>query len=118
MTTNCQPDGIYSSLAGDEDLADLVEVFVEEVAIRIDTLNQAAQKSDWTLVERYAHQLKGALGSYGFDTVMPLAQDLEMATRQHLPEAKILEALKGLSEMCTKIQAGQPKTLSVTQPSM
>lgn len=106
MKTNCQTSQIYSSMAGDEDLADLVEVFVGEIPNRVEALNAAASLQDWKSVERYAHQLKGALGSYGFGTVMPFAQDLEAITREGKPEAEIVAALKQLESMCERISSG------------
>lgn len=93
-------------MAGDEDLADLVEVFVGEIPNRVEALNAAASLQDWKSVERYAHQLKGALGSYGFGTVMPFAQDLEAITREGKPEAEIVAALKQLESMCERISSG------------
>jgi len=106
MKTQCQTSQIHSSLAGDEDLAELVEVFVGEIPNRIEALNGAAEQKDWKSVERFAHQLKGALGSYGFGTVMPFAQDLETMTREGKPETEIVAALKQLESMCERIHSG------------
>lgn len=106
MKTKCQTSPIYSSLAGDEDLAELVEVFVGEIPNRIAALNEAADKQDWKSVERFAHQLKGALGSYGFGTAMPLAQDLETIAHEGRPGAEIVAALKELESMCERISSG------------
>lgn len=112
MTAAPGSNVIYSTLATDEDVAELVEMFVVEVPQRMESLQKAAEQKDWESVERYAHQLKGALGSYGFGTVMPFAQDLEMATKDHLPPPVILQALQGLGEMCSRIQAGFPNGYS------
>ncbi|MFO0884982.1 MAG: Hpt domain-containing protein [Pirellulales bacterium] len=106
MKTQCQTSQIYSSMAGDEDLAELVEVFVGEIPNRIATLKEAADKQDWKSVERFAHQLKGALGSYGFGTVMPFAQDLETIAHDGRPDAEIVAALKQLESMCERISSG------------
>ncbi len=68
---------LYSSLATDPDLAELVEIFVESLPERVETLKQAFDQGDWETLRRTAHQLKGAAGSYGFDPLSPSAAKLE-----------------------------------------
>ncbi len=68
---------IHSTFAADESMAELVEMFVEEIPARIETLLQAFQAEDMELLHRTAHQLKGAFGSYGFDVATEPARRLE-----------------------------------------
>ena len=53
-------DPIYSRLADDLDLRDIVEMFVEEMPGRVETLLNQLESADWDGLRRTTHQLKGA----------------------------------------------------------
>ena len=79
---------VYSRLAGDPDLREIVDLFVEEMPERVAPC--------WTNLgpglggpRRTAHQLKGAAGSYGFDAISPCAGRVEAAVRDGEPEERI-----------------------------
>ena len=101
---------IYSSLGGDPDLGELVEMFVEEVPDRIATLNEAFSSKDLEGLQRTAHQMKGAGQSYGFDILTPLAAALEYAVRDNEPEEAILKTLDALIDACQRVCAGEPSS--------
>jgi hypothetical protein len=89
---------VYSHLAADPDLGELVEMFVREMPDRINALETQARSRNWQQLARIAHQLKGAAGSYGFDAITPCAARLELAARDAQEEDRILAALwRGLS---------------------
>lgn len=69
-------ESIYSSLAADPVLGEIVEIFLEEIPSRIETLVSQAAAGDWEALGRTAHQLKGAFGSHGFDQLTPKALSL------------------------------------------
>ena len=100
--------GVYSSFGGDPDLGELVEMFVEEMPDRIDTLQQAFTTGDFELLQRSAHQLKGAGGSYGFDQVTPYALALESSLKEGEPADAIEKHLEELVGICQKLRAGEP----------
>lgn len=102
------PAEIYSSLVDDEDLQELVELFVAEIPERTAKLLDSMQSGDFVELGRYAHQLKGAAGSYGFDGVTPFAARLEQAARNHEPEKEIESALNELVDICGRLRAGSP----------
>lgn len=99
-------EAVYSTLARDEDLAELVEMFVDELPDRLETLKSQFENSQWDELRRTAHQLKGAAGSYGFDQVTPLAARLERSVHERLPEDEIADALGELCRMCLRLRAG------------
>ncbi len=99
---------IYSSLATDPVLGEIVELFVDEIPDRIGTLKLQATAKDWDGLGRTAHQLKGALGSHGFHEGTPAAKMLETAVRDELPESRILEALDEMIDLCRRLTAGTP----------
>lgn len=101
---------VYSSLAGDPDFSDLVERFVEKIPQRIGEMETHLQSRNWQLLARAAHQLKGASGSYGFETLTPYAEHLETAVKEGQPEDQILAAFNELQDFCHRIQVGVPQT--------
>ena len=101
-------EALYSSLAGDPDLSGLVELYVDEMPDRIETLKETFESGDMELLRRTAHQLKGAAGSYGFDQLTPYAATLEASIRNDQPENEIRELLDVLVELCQKVRAGVP----------
>jgi HPt (histidine-containing phosphotransfer) domain-containing protein len=99
---------IYSRLGDDPDLGDLVGEFVAELPTRIAALEAEAHSNNWPQVTRFAHQLKGAAGSYGFDALTPYARDLEAAARDGAEAESVLRTLHELIEACRRIQPGVP----------
>jgi HPt (histidine-containing phosphotransfer) domain-containing protein len=102
------PRFLYSPLAADPDLSDLVENFVGEIAKRLAALEECAARRDWGNVGRLAHQIKGAAGSYGFHDLTPFALQLEQAAKGGEPEEEILDAFSGLREICSRLRPGLP----------
>jgi histidine phosphotransfer protein HptB len=96
---------IYSTLAGDPDLGELVEMFVAEMPDRIDALETESRNRDWPQLTSAAHQLKGAAGSYGFSAITPYAARLEAAAREGSQEEAILAALSELLARCRGVQS-------------
>ena len=99
-------DLLYSRLAANEGLADLVELFVDELPDRVDQLRAHFESENWSELERYAHQIKGAAGSYGFDPLTPAAARLERAVAAHDPCEQIDAALEELEALCQRVRAG------------
>lgn len=99
---------IYSHLGADPDLGDLVVEFVEELPTRVAALEAEARGGNWPQVARIAHQLKGAVGSYGFDALTPYARDLEVAVKDGQEAASVLRMVGELIEACRRVQPGVP----------
>lgn len=99
---------IYSRLADDPDLGEIVEMFVEEMPERINALLSQLDATDWDALTRTAHQLKGAAGSYGFDALSPSAGKVETAVRNGEPEQSIRESVHELVELCNRVRSGVP----------
>jgi histidine phosphotransfer protein HptB len=99
---------VYSSLAADPELGEIVEMFVDEMPGRVAALLDHFNKKNWDGLRQSAHQLKGAAGSYGFAIVSPCAGKLEASLRDGEPEHHIYEALTELIDLCSRVRAGQP----------
>ena len=107
--STCSGKLIYSTLGADPNLGEIVEIFVDEMADRIETLSRQFDASDWKALQRTAHQLKGAAGSYGFDAISQPAARLEFALRDSEPEEELAQATAELIDFCSRIRAGAPQ---------
>ena len=104
---------IYSRLAVDPDLSDIIDMFVGEMPDRIATLTEQLESSNWEGLRQTAHQLKGAAGSYGFDLISPSAARLESAVRDGQSEQRIQETVNELIALCRRIRTGaKPKNVN------
>jgi HPt (histidine-containing phosphotransfer) domain-containing protein len=99
---------VFSALASDPDLRDLVELFARELPQRVEQIALAHDSGDWETLQRLAHQLKGAAGSYGFHQITPFAAGLEMAVKNGEPKQNIHRALAELIELCSRVRPGRP----------
>ncbi len=104
---SCVP--LYSTLGGNCELADLVEWFVHEMPDRVALLRSLYEAENWSELERIAHQLKGATGSYGFGALAPAATRLERTLAQHGPHEEVAAAFDELVAMCECVRAGVEK---------
>lgn len=101
-----EPALYHSRLAADEDLADLIVLFVAELPDRLARMQAAADREDWPLLGSLAHQLKGAGGSHGFDVLTPLSYQVERAARTGQTAEEIRAALNALKVGCSRVRAG------------
>ena len=99
---------LYSSLAGDPDLREIVEMFVDEMPDRLACLLNDLNASNWEGLRRRVHQLKGAAGSYGFEPISQCAAQLDHAIRGGEPEQRVRDALDNLLNLCNRVRRGTP----------
>ncbi|NLX98485.1 MAG: Hpt domain-containing protein [Rhodopirellula sp.] len=91
---------LYSTLAGDPDLDEIVTLFVEEMPARVEGILQNLDRRNWEMLRRLAHQLKGSAGGYGFESISKVAARVETAVYQSLPEEVIQNTVEELVELC------------------
>jgi histidine phosphotransfer protein HptB len=103
-----QVEPLYSTLGNDPDLAEIVALFVDEMPDRVSVLSACSADRNWEDLRRAAHQLKGSAGSYGFESISPLAGNVENAIRGGEPEEAILAAVAELLALCNRVRAGAP----------
>ena len=112
--TTILPTFVYSHLAADPDLGELVDLFVQEMPDRINALDAQAKSRDWDQLAETAHQIKGAAGCFGFNEIMPCAARLEAAAREAQQEEQILLALDELLTLCRRVRSGKPQQADET----
>lgn len=97
---------VYSELADDPDLGDLVELFVAELPDRLDHLVRQFDDGNRQTMRRAVHQMKGAAGSYGFHAVTPLAARLEQSLNDDGSDERVKADLDALLDLCRRIRSG------------
>lgn len=100
---------VFSTLGGDPDLGELVEMFVCELPNRVASLEDAFHQNGTGQLKTLAHQLKCAAGSYGFGPISPVAEALESATAAGAEEAEIARCVDELVQICRRARAGSPE---------
>ena len=108
VPTPHDPEPLYSRLAEDADLGDIVELFVQELPDRVSNVLDRLDAADREGLRRLAHQLKGAAGSHGFDPISQAAARVEDAIRASQPEAEIRRFVQVLVELCRRARTGAP----------
>ncbi len=92
-------------LQEDADLRDIVVEFVEQLPQRFAAIQQAAEAQDWEQLRRFAHQLKGAGGSYGYPPISAICAQVEQHAEDHAIE-QITSELKTLNALITAARRG------------
>jgi HPt (histidine-containing phosphotransfer) domain-containing protein len=101
-----QPSGqpVRSTLATDPEMQELIEFFVNEIPNRVDAMQTAWQEEDATSLERIVHQLKGAGGGYGFQTISDAATAVEKPLKDGINDLEALSAeFDQLVNLCNRV---------------
>ena len=99
---------LYSDYASDPDMAELVEMFVSDLANRTQALDKAAKNLDLDTITHLSHQLKGAAGGYGFTPITESAATLEKLAKNNADEDSIRQAANDLISLCRRA-TNQPR---------
>ncbi len=91
-------DAAISQYADDPDIAEILGSFVARLAAQIDAMREEHRAGRHEDLQRLAHKLKGAGGSYGYPYLTELCRTLEEAakTRDAAAEAASLDAVAAL----------------------
>jgi HPt (histidine-containing phosphotransfer) domain-containing protein len=108
---------IASRFADDPDMAEVIASFVQLLPQRCQAMREALNNNDLPTLQRLAHQMKGAGGSYGYPMLTRAGKELGAAAKVGDQEACGLE-LRNLAVMCQAIGRGlKTKDLSQGHPS-
>jgi signal transduction histidine kinase/CheY-like chemotaxis protein/HPt (histidine-containing phosphotransfer) domain-containing protein len=103
--TPASDEAIHSAFLDDPDMAGIITAFVGNLPRRLTEMRNAAANNQWNVLQRAAHQLKGAGGSYGYTCLTDAARELESYAKQRDAEAAVL-ALDGIARLCERIRSG------------
>ena len=98
-----QGSPIYSIYGDDEDLAELVELFVEELPPYADTIREAYENGEVDKLQVYSHRLKGSGGSYGFQELTDVAAVVEDVIRNQGSADELKTAIDALLDTCARV---------------
>ncbi|MHB9068310.1 MAG: Hpt domain-containing protein, partial [Pirellulaceae bacterium] len=98
-------DEIASQFADDPQLASLLPQFVERLPLQLDAMCKALKEERLEDIQRFAHRLKGAGGSYGYPTLSEMANSLELAAKAQ-DVGGATTSLAAIKEICAAIQRG------------
>lgn len=86
---------IISSLARDADMAELIEMYVDEMAGRAQSLRTHFDSQHWKLLANEAHKIRGSAGGHGFEVIGGVAAQLEEHLRNAAgQEQQIVQTVK------------------------
>jgi len=101
---------VRSQFSNEPEMRELVEMFVEELPQRMQSLQEAFNSQQWEIVHRISHQLKGASAGYGFPTIGTAAARVEdvvksgpVSSQQSLTQLN--ESVKQLINLCSRAVA-------------
>ncbi|MBX3227536.1 MAG: response regulator [Labilithrix sp.] len=94
---------LVSELAADADMTEIIHAFVKGLPDSIERAQVALASGDMVVLQRIAHQLKGAAGGYGFTPITEAAASLEDAVRKR--EANVSEKLSEVIGLCRRARA-------------
>jgi signal transduction histidine kinase/DNA-binding response OmpR family regulator len=101
---------VVSDFADDPDMTELIEKFTGGLPAQIKRLEDALEANDREAVRRFAHQLKGSAGGYGFSTITAAAARLEDDAREGAP---IAQAVADVCDLCRRARPRvAPNTIS------
>ena len=86
----------------DDDMVELVNMFVEELPEKNKAIIKAIEERNLAILETLAHQLKGAAGGYGFPSISAAAQSLEASARQREDSEALLKHTCTLDILCRR----------------
>jgi HPt (histidine-containing phosphotransfer) domain-containing protein len=72
---------VHSAYADDEDFAELLRAFADTIPEKQRTVLELHRAGSIDELRRWAHQLKGAAGGYGFPELTEAAAELEQACK-------------------------------------
>jgi len=94
---------IRSVFADDPDMAEILAEFVATLPDRVAALEEHFETNNLAELLRLTHQLKGAGGGFGFDSLTAAAADLEQAVKQGLPPNTVRRNLDSLLTLIRSI---------------
>lgn len=101
------PEPLKSEFAGDGDMVELIQQFLDELPARMTSLRIALETEDEERLRRVAHQLKGAAAGYGFPTITESASIIEQSLLEQEAElSRIEERVEDLLTLCQRAVHG------------
>lgn len=95
-----EDEPLFSTMADNEEMLELINQFVDGLAPLVSELEKATAKGETDAMKRIVRSLKGQAGSYGFEPISKLAQDVESLLAADTPPASMAKTTRELIRMC------------------
>jgi CheY-like chemotaxis protein len=95
-----QQEPLYSSLANDASMAELIDTFVDNLPPKLRSLQSDFSNEKLDDVEMTARGLKSEAGGYGFEPITDAARTLEEAIQKKAPKLEIKGLMDKLIHFC------------------
>lgn len=99
MSAGKQAEPLRSRFAGDAEMVELVQEFVQELPRRAEALHGLMRASQFDELRRAAHQLKGAAGGYGFPAISDSAATVERLLHGNVDPAHFATLQRQVDEL-------------------
>ena len=96
---------LESTYANDPSMLELIQFFVTDLQAAVTALAPCVEGQDRESLRRFAHQLKGAAGGYGFPAITARAGELEVMLLGGAPWPEIIDAHDALKALCHRAVA-------------
>lgn len=94
---------ITSELASDPDMAELIGEYLSELEKRVGVINDAMGSSRLDVVQRIAHQLRGASAGYGYRVIGDAAATVEDLLRNR-PDPDVESVRRAVDDLLSICQ--------------
>ena len=98
------PHALVSELT-DEDMLELVEMFVGELPDKVAAFEKAVGEQDLATLATLAHQLTGSAGGYGFPSITDSAKRIEQGAKAREELRTLKEQVGVLADLCRRARA-------------
>jgi signal transduction histidine kinase/CheY-like chemotaxis protein len=93
---------LVSTFEHDEDMKEIVHLFVRDLPERSSAILRASQAADVDTLQRLAHQLKGAAGGYGFPRITEAALAVERDIAEGADAPRLQRHVEELASLCRR----------------
>lgn len=97
---------LQSTMSHDPFMAELLLEFAGTLPERVQGIRDAHASGDHELLQRLAHQLKGAGGGFGYDAITAAARLVESGARDGVDDSQLLVAIQALDDICQRAVMG------------
>ena len=95
---------LISEYADDEDMGELIELFVQDLRDDMRKIQVALTDGDLECLGVLAHQLKGSAGSYGFPRLTEQADRLESCVRSGVDPDRLEQEVTDFVKLCERVR--------------
>jgi HPt (histidine-containing phosphotransfer) domain-containing protein len=93
---------LLSEFANDVDMKEIVHEFVAELPERTAAIEAALASADKDTLRRFAHQLAGSGGGFGFPSITNAARAVEQSILERQPDGTLGERVAELVALCRR----------------